>query len=45
MSVSLYRQLDAKRDVEQINYFADKNWHKMAKRGADVSAKGIMFAQ
>ena len=44
-SVSIYKQLDAKRDIKQINYFADINWRKMAKRVADVSARDIMFAK
>ena len=41
MSVSIYKQLDAKRDIKQINYFADINWQKMAKRGADVFARDV----
>ena len=44
MSVSIYKQLDAKRDIKQINYFADINWRKMAKRVAVVSARDILFA-
>ena len=40
----IYKQLDAKRDIKQINYFTDINWQKNAKRGADVSARDIMFA-
>ena len=44
-SVSIYKQLNAKRDLKQINYFSDINWQKMAERGADVSARDIMFAQ
>ena len=43
-SVSIYKQLNAKRDLKQINYFSDINWQKMAERGADVSARDIMFA-
>jgi hypothetical protein len=31
-------------DMKQINYFSDINWLKMAERGADVSAREIMFA-
>ena len=45
MSVSIYKQLNAKMDFKQITYFTDINWQKMAKRGADVSARDIMFAQ
>ena len=37
MSVSIYKQLNAKMDFKQITYFTDINWQKMAKRGADVS--------
>ena len=44
-SMSIYKQINAKRDIKQINYFSDINWQKMAKRGADVSARDIMFAQ
>ena len=44
MSVSIYKQLNAKRDIKQITNFTDINWQKMAKRGADVSAIDIMFA-
>ena len=43
-SVNSYKQLNAKRDIKQINYFSDINWQKMAERGADVSARDIMFA-
>jgi hypothetical protein len=43
-SVSMYKQLNAKRDLKQINYLSDINWQKMAERGADVSARDIMFA-
>ena len=44
MSGSLYTRLNAKMDFQQITYFTDINWQKMAKRGADVSARDIMFA-
>ena len=43
--MSIYKQLDAKMNIKQINYFTDINWQKMAKRGADVSARDIMFAR
>ena len=44
MPVSIYKQLNANMDFKQISYFTDINWQKMAKRGADVSARDIMFA-
>ena len=44
MSVSIYKQLNAKMDFKQITYFTDINWQKMAKRDAEVSARDIMFA-
>ena len=44
MSLSIYKQLDAKRDIKQINYLTDIHWQKMAKMGADLSARDIMFA-
>ena len=44
MSVSIYKQLNAKMGFKQITYFTDNNCKKMAKRGADVSARDIMFA-
>ena len=44
MSVSIYKQLNAKMDFKQITYFTYINWQKMAKRGADVSERDIMFA-
>ena len=42
--MGIYKQLNAKRDLKQINYFSDINWQQMAERGADVSARDIMFA-
>ena len=39
-----YKQINAKRDIKQINYFSDINWQKLAERGKDVSARDIMFA-
>ena len=44
MSVSIYKQLNANMEFKQISYFTDINWQKMAKRGANVSARDIMFA-
>ena len=44
MSVSIYKQLNAKMEIKHITYFTDINWQKMDTRGADVSARDIMFA-
>ena len=43
--MSIYKQLNAMRDLKQINYFSDINWQQLAERGADVCARVIMFAQ
>ena len=45
MSVSIYKQLNAKLDFKHIIYFTYINWQKMAKMGADVSTRDIVFAQ
>jgi hypothetical protein len=44
MSVSTYKQLNAKMDIKHITYFTDINGQKMAKNGVDVSARDIRFA-
>ena len=44
MSVSIYKQLNAKMDIKHITYFTDINWQKMAKRDAGAFVRYIMFA-
>ena len=41
--MNIYKQLNAQMDFKQIANFTDIGWQKMAKRGADVSARDLIF--
>ena len=42
--MDIYMQVDATRDIKPMNYLININWQNMAKRGAGVSARDILFA-
>ena len=42
--MSIYKHLDAKRDIKEINYFTIINLQQIAKRGKDVTEKDIIIA-